>query len=464
MPVAEPSVIDPQMGDWFTRVVGRGGVVKKRGTRSDRSSAHAIAAFPGVLSFFLLIPSLAGAANAAADQARRAEIQRLVDVMQQVRANYVEPLSAGRIVDDAIHGIVDSLDSHSRYLSPEEYAALLRETYGEQGGIGVKARLNAGALEVVSTLDGSPASRAGLRPGDRIVRVNGRSVPELGPTKAVEVLRGQPGTEVRLTVRRRGGEIRRERLVRAEVPIPALRARRFGDVGYLRFAAFSRRTEAELRQKFNRLQSEGPFLAGYILDIRSNPGGVLQAAVAVVDAFTDDGRIAGIKGRGPSGEQVFTATRGDLAEGAPLVVLIDGGTASAAEVVAGALQDHDRAVILGTPSHGKGSVQTALTLRSGGALLLTTGRYHLPSGRGIGASGVTPDIVAGVGSGERTGSPPTAYASPSRTSQQSEPASGDSVPVEPGSESVEGESNEQRGTAPDPVIRRAIRIIHQRAW
>ncbi len=319
------------------------------------------------------------------------------EVFDIVRADYVDKPSDAKLVASAIKGMMSGLDPHSTYLDQQAFRNMEEQTSGKFGGLGMVVTKADASFKVVSSIDGTPAAEANIRGGDVIAEVNGKSTEGLTLTQLVETLRGQPGTQVRLELTRKGDTTPIDlTLMRRIITVHSVHDRIEGDnIGYIRIAQFDDTTTGELKNAIADLSREIPKdrLKGYILDLRNNPGGLLDQAVTVSDAFLTRGEIVSIRGRDKE-YQRFDATSGDLTKGSPLIVLINGGSASASEIVAGALQDQKRATVVGSQSFGKGSVQSIIPLGKGhGALRLTTGRYFTPSGRSLQAQGVTPDIV-----------------------------------------------------------------------
>ena len=341
----------------------------------------------------LLVPMLLLAGPATADEDDYRQMRLLADVLEKVRANYVEAPEFEEMVEAAINGMLASLDPHSSYLNSKSFQDMQVQTKGEFGGLGIEVTMEGGFVKVVSPIDDTPAFRAGLKPGDLVTHLDGEAVQGLTLTQAVEKMRGPKGSQIRLTIRRRGEAPFDVTITRAVITIESVRWRAEDDVGYLRITSFSEKTEAGLDKAVGRLREEvGDKLKGFVLDLRNNPGGLLDQAVAVSDAFLERGEIVSTRGRSKKDAQRFNAEPGDLAEGMPIVVLINGGSASASEIVAGALRDHRRAVLVGTRSFGKGSVQTIMPIKGHGAVRLTTARYYTPSGISIQAKGIQPDI------------------------------------------------------------------------
>ena len=315
-------------------------------------------------------------------------------VFERVRSDYVEEVSDSALIEAAINGMLTSLDPHSSYLNADSYRDMQVQTRGEFGGLGIEVTMEGGFVKVVSPIDDTPAYKAGVEAGDFVTHLDGDSVLGLTLTEAVERMRGPVNTKIRLTIRREGQEAFDITITRAIIRIKSVRWRAEDDIGYVRITTFNEQTEAGLEEAMSAIEDEmGSDLKGIVLDLRNNPGGLLDQAVAASDAFLDKGEIVSTRGRRPDSAQRFNAKPGDLARKLPMVVLINGGSASASEIVAGALQDHHRALVLGTPSFGKGSVQTIIPLGGQGAMRLTTARYYTPSGRSIQAKGIDPDIV-----------------------------------------------------------------------
>lgn len=316
------------------------------------------------------------------------------DVFERVRADYVEEVSDEELIEAAIQGMMTSLDPHSSYLNKKNFREMQVQTKGEFGGLGIEVTMENGYVKVVSPIDDTPAFRAGLKAGDLITHIDSEQVQGLTLSQAVEKMRGPVNTDIKLTIRRGADEVFDVNLTRDKIHIQSVRSRIEGDVGYIRITSFSEQTSASLKTEIERiLKEKGDTLLGFVLDLRNNPGGLLDQAVAVADTFLDQGEIVSTRGRTEDNAQRFNATAGDALKGLPMIVLINGGSASASEIVAGALQDHRRAILLGTKSFGKGSVQTIIPLGRNGAIKLTTQRYYTPSGRSIQARGIDPDIV-----------------------------------------------------------------------
>ncbi len=316
------------------------------------------------------------------------------EVFERVRADYVEKVTDEQLIESAINGMLSALDPHSSFLNAKNYRDMQVQTRGEFGGLGIEVTMENGVVKVVSPIDETPAARAGLRPNDLITHLDGEPVLGLSLPDAVEKMRGPVNSDLKLTVRRGTGEPFEVTLTRAVIKVQSVRSRLEGDIGYLRITSFTEQTDVGLKSAIQKIKSEaGDKLKGYVVDLRNNPGGLLDQAVSVSDAFLEKGEIVSTRARKADEGQRYNARPGDLADGKPLVVLINGGSASASEIVAGALQDQRRAVVLGTRSFGKGSVQSIIPLAGHGAMRLTTARYYTPSGRSIQAKGIDPDIV-----------------------------------------------------------------------
>jgi carboxyl-terminal processing protease len=351
------------------------------------------------LAAFLISPAAQSADEKATDaQTNDAQTYELLnlfgDVFERVRADYVEKASDEQLIEAAVNGMLSSLDPHSGYLDAKHYQDMKVQTHGSFGGLGIEVTMENGLVKVVSPIDDTPAANAGLEPGDLITHLDGEQVLGMTLSQAVEKMRGPIGSDIHLTIRRADKKPFDVTITRAVIKIRSVRSRLEGKVGYLRVSSFNEQTDSGVAKEIEKLRKEaGGKLQGIVLDLRNNPGGLLSQAVAVSDEFLDQGEIVSTRARKPEDGQRFNARPGDLAEGLPLVVLINGGSASASEIVAGALQDHKRAILLGTKSFGKGSVQTIIPVSNHGAMRLTTARYYTPSGRSIQAVGIEPDIV-----------------------------------------------------------------------
>jgi carboxyl-terminal processing protease len=319
------------------------------------------------------------------------------EVMQTVRLNYVEPVADRKLLENAIKGMLAGLDPHSNYMDAAEYREMRVQTSGEFGGLGMQVTMDNGAVKIISPIDDTPAAKAGMQPNDLIIAIDNAPVSDMTLSEAVDKLRGAIGTQVKLLVKRGQQNPFELKLTRADIKVDPVKSQlEGGDVAYLRITSFTERTSSTLREAYRALQEKsGNKLVGVILDLRNNPGGLLDEAIGVSNDFLAKGEIVSIRGRRPRDNQQFDAQPDrDLAPGLPVVVMINGGSASASEIVAGALQDHHRALLLGTRSFGKGSVQTVLPVQeSGGAIRLTTALYFTPSGRSIQAKGIEPDVI-----------------------------------------------------------------------
>ena len=315
------------------------------------------------------------------------------DVFEKVRTDYVEKPDESKLIEAAVNGMLASLDPHSSYMDRKSFRDMQVQTSGQFGGLGIEVTMEEGLIKVVTPIDETPAAKAGIMSNDVIVQIEDDQVQGLTLNQAVDKMRGPVNTPVRLKIQRAGKEPFEVTLTRDVIRIRPVRSRVEGDVGYLRITQFNEQTYEGVRSQLDKLASEiGPDkLKGFVVDLRNNPGGLLDQAIMVSDAFLDRGEIVSTRGRNADENQRFNAKSGDLTKGKPLVVLVNGGSASASEIVAGALQDHKRALVMGTRSFGKGSVQTVIPLGGNGAVRLTTARYYTPAGRSIQAKGIEPD-------------------------------------------------------------------------
>jgi len=414
---------------------------------------------PLTLAFLLLAPAFqiqaqtqTSAPQAVSREAARQSYERLAllgEVIDRIRAEYVDAPDEASLIEAAIRGMLSTLDEYSQRLDRQQARDMQQQMRGQFGGLGIEVTQREGRTIVVAPIDDSPAARAGIAPGDVITHADGVDLKDMPLPQVIERLRGDVGTEVRITVVSEGGRTRDIVLRRALINPRIVISRREDDVAYVRLTVFNQRSAAELRQAVERLLTEiGSDARGVVLDLRNNPGGLLDEAGRVADLFLETGTITYTRVRGGAEGQRLHATPGDIARGLPMVVLINGGTASAAEIVAGALQDHGRARIVGTTSFGKGSVQTVSPLRDGGALRLTTARYYTPNGRMIHGTGIVPDVeVAAPDPAHPDGTPqadprstptPPADARPRRR--------GSPIPTE---------------TKDDPQLLRALEIVRQ---
>ena len=319
------------------------------------------------------------------------------DAFERIRNQYVEPPESQKLIEAAINGMLSSLDPHSSYMAAADYSDMREQTKGEFGGLGIEVTQEEGWVKVVSPIDGTPADKAGIETGDIITAVDGKSLSGLTMDQSVDMMRGPLGSEVVITVVREGTpEPFDVSIIRDTIKVAATKGRLVGNTVVLRISSFTEQTYSGLESELKKAAEEAGGLdkiTGVVLDLRNNPGGLLMQAVAVSDAFLNEGEIVSTRGRNPQDNERFNAEKGDLTEGKPVVVLINGGSASASEIVSGALQDHHRAIVVGTKSFGKGSVQTIIQIKGEGAMRLTTARYYTPSGRSIQALGVMPDVV-----------------------------------------------------------------------
>lgn len=359
-----------------------------------------VAALCGTVAGALMTTQVAG--PLIAQEARRnasvyEQLDLFGDIFERIRSQYVEEVDTSRLIEAAINGMLTSLDPHSGYLAADAFQDMRVQTRGEFGGLGIEVTQEDGYVKVVTPMDDTPAAAAGIEPGDFITHVNGETVLGLTLDQAVDMMRGPVGSEIIITVVRKGvNEPFDVSIIRDTIKLTAVRTRSVGDTIVLRITTFNDQTfpglEAGLRKEVEAMGGMDK-VAGIVIDLRNNPGGLLTQAIKVADAFLEKGEIVSTRGRNPGDGERFNATAGDLTGGKPIVVLINGGSASASEIVAGALQDHRRAIVVGTKSFGKGSVQTVIPLRGDGAMRLTTARYYTPSGRSIQALGVAPDII-----------------------------------------------------------------------
>ncbi|WP_043769293.1 S41 family peptidase [Algiphilus aromaticivorans] len=323
------------------------------------------------------------------------DLQTFVEVLTRVQDGYVEEVSDTELLEHAIRGMLSGLDPHSAYLDAQEFEDITASTQGQFGGLGIEVQMQDGLVRVVAPIDDTPAARAGIQPGDLVVKIDDTNVKGMTLTEAVRRMRGEPGTDIELTIAREGeAQPVVVEIERAIIKVSSVKSRPLtDDIGYLRVSTFTNNTGKNLVEEVGKLRDalDGE-MRGMVLDLRNNPGGVLNAAVDVSGAFLESGDVVSIRGRAEGQRRNFSADAGDILDGMPMVVLVNGGSASASEIVAGALQDHRRAVIVGSKTFGKGSVQTILPLSNEGAVKLTTARYYTPDGRSIQAEGIDPDI------------------------------------------------------------------------
>ena len=365
-----------------------------------KTSLIFLGALAGILTTLLITQPralLVGSAARAAVSDTYRELNLFGDVFERVRADYVEKPEDSKLVESAINGMLAGLDPHSSYMDPKSFRDMQVQTRGEFGGLGIEVTMEEGLVKVVAPIDETPAAKAGVRANDVITHLDDEAVQGLTLNQAVDKMRGPVNTKIKLTIMRKGADKPIEvSIVRDIIRVKSVRWHPEGsDIGYIRVTQFNEQTTDGLKAAINDLNSQLGVdkVKGYVLDLRNNPGGLLDQAISVSDTFLEKGEIVSTRGRNPEETQRFNARPGDLIKGKPLIVLVNGGSASASEIVAGALQDHKRATLIGTRSFGKGSVQTIIPLGAGnGALRLTTARYYTPSGRSIQAKGISPDI------------------------------------------------------------------------
>jgi len=327
------------------------------------------------------------------------EIYKKIDlfgeVLETIKKEYVDEVDQAEIMDSAINGVLQSLDPYSAYMSPKSFEGMRTDTKGEFGGLGIEIGMESGVVKVIAPIADTPASKAGIKSGDYIVRINDEQVQGKSLTEAVELMRGPIGSEINLTIRRKNEKKALEfKIKRAVIEVKSVEAKIIGKmnkIGYLRLKSFNANSDEQLFANINNFEKKNK-LTGYILDLRNNPGGLLTQAISITDFFLDDGEIVSTKGRNVSETRRFFSKKGDGINGKPLIVITNNGSASASEIVSGALKDHKRAIILGERSYGKGSVQSIIPLKNGGGLRLTISKYYLPSGKSISEVGVLPDI------------------------------------------------------------------------
>jgi len=323
------------------------------------------------------------------------KIDLFSEVLQTIKQEYVDEVDQAEVMDSAINGVLQSLDPYSAYMSPKSFEGMQTDTKGEFGGLGIEIGMESGVVKVISPIDDTPAAKAGIKAGDYIVRINNEQVQGKTLTEAVELMRGPVGSEITLTVRRRNERKALEfKIKRAIIEVRSVEAKILGtknEVGYLRLKSFNENSDEQLLKHIKKFEKDNK-LNGYILDLRNNPGGLLTQAISITDFFLEDGEIVSTKGRRINETRRFFSKKGDEIHGKPLIVIINNGSASASEIVSGALKDHKRATILGEHSYGKGSVQSIIPLKNGGGIRLTISKYYLPSGKSISDVGVMPDI------------------------------------------------------------------------
>jgi carboxyl-terminal processing protease len=323
------------------------------------------------------------------------KIDLFSEVLETIKQEYVNEVDQAEIMDSAINGLLQSLDPYSAYMSPKSFDGMQSDTRGEFGGLGIEIGMESGVVKVITPIDDTPAANAGIKSGDYIVRINDQQVQGKTLTEAVDLMRGPVGSEIKLTIRRRDEKKALEfKIKRAVIEVRSVEAKIIGEgnkIGYLRLKSFNENSDKQLFEKINNFENKKK-LTGYILDLRNNPGGLLNQAINITDFFLDDGEIVSTKGRRISETRRFFSKKGDGINGKPLIIITNNGSASASEIVSGALKDHKRAIILGESTYGKGSVQSVIPLKNGGGLRLTISKYYLPSGKSISEVGVLPDI------------------------------------------------------------------------
>ena len=341
--------------------------------------------------FLILITQNAESKN---DNTLYEKLDLFSDVLEKINKGYVKEVDQSEVIDGAINGMLQSLDPFSAYMSPESFKNMNVETSGEFGGLGIEVTMESGFVKVITPMEDSPADKVGVKAGDYIIQINEKQVKGLNLMEAVNLMRGKIGTPINITVRRLDvEEDLKFVIVRDKIKVREVSSTIKENVGYIRLRAFNEQSGDQLLKKIKDLSKTNKNLKGYILDLRNNPGGLLSQAVQISDAFLDSGEIVSIKGRDKNDIKIYTARKGDAIKGKPLIVLINRGSASASEIVSGALKDHKRAILLGEKTFGKGSVQTIIPLKNKGGLRLTTAKYYLPSGTSISEIGVEPDIV-----------------------------------------------------------------------
>ena len=316
------------------------------------------------------------------------------EVLDKIRKEYVDEIDQSEMIDSAINGALQSLDPYSSYMSPEIFKSVETDTKGEFGGLGIEVGMEAGVIKVIAPIDDTPASRVGIKSGDYIVKIDDKQVQGKSLMEAVKMMRGPVGSKIKLTIRRKGEKKALDKILKREIiQVRSVEAKILNeDIGYLRLKSFNSNSSKQLIEKINIFEKKQDPI-GYILDLRNNPGGLLTQAINVTDFFLDDGEIVSTKGRKNFENRRFFAKKGDKLNGKPLIVMINNGSASASEIVAGALKDHKRAIVLGENTYGKGSVQSIIPLSDGGGIRLTVSKYYLPSGKSISEVGVIPDIL-----------------------------------------------------------------------
>ncbi len=343
-----------------------------------------------IIKFYIIIFSITALANPNDKLYQKLDL--FSDVLNTLSKEYVDDIKKDEVIDSAINGMLQSLDPYSSYMSPEAFQNMNRDTKGEFGGLGIEITMEAGLVKIITPIEGTPADKAGVQAGDYIVKINNKQVKGMSLLDAVKLMRGKVGTSIEITVRR--PEIDDEikfKITRAIIKIREVSAEIKNNIGYIRLRAFNQQSHNQLMKQIRKISNKK--LDGYILDLRNNPGGLLSQAIKITETFLDGGEIVSTKGRNKNDIQIFNAKKGDSINNKPLIVLINQGSASASEIVSGALKDHKRAILIGEKSFGKGSVQSIIPLKNKGGLRLTTAKYYLPSGVSIHETGVEPDIT-----------------------------------------------------------------------
>ena len=355
------------------------------------------------LTFLIIILSLniSKHVSAANDDDIYKKIDLFSEVLDKINKEYVEDINQSEVMDAAINGVLQSLDPYSAYMSPESFQNMQTETSGEFGGLGIEVSMEAGVVKVISPIDGSPADEVGVKAGDYIVKINEHQVQGKTLTEAVDLMRGPVGSDIEITVRRKG--VKKAivfKITREIIKIQSVKSKKINDnIGYIRLTAFNENSSTQIKKKINEFTKDKK-IKGYILDLRNNPGGLLSQAIKISDFFLTNGEIVSTKSRKESENRRWFANKGDIINGKVLIVLINYGSASASEIVAGALKDNKRAILLGENTYGKGSVQSIIHLKNNGAIRLTISKYYLPSGKSISGTGITPDIEIAESSDE----------------------------------------------------------------
>ena len=353
-----------------------------------------------IRSFFILILIIGFSSSLKSNEIAKQDLYKKIDlfgeVLDKIQSEYVDQIDQADVMDSAINGVLQSLDPYSGYMSPELFKSMQTDTRGEFGGLGIEIGMESGLVKVISPIDGTPAAKAGIKAGDYIIRIGEEQVQGKTLMEAVNLMRGEVGTKIKLTIRRKNIKKPIEFFIeRKIIEVKSVEASILGkkrNVGYLRLKSFNENSDKQLFDKIKIFENKNK-LIGYVLDLRNNPGGLLTQAISITDFFLENGEIVSTKGRKVSETRKFFARSGDGIKGKPIIVLINNGSASAAEILAGALKDHKRAIILGENSYGKGSVQSIIPLRNGGGMRLTISKYYLPSGKSISEVGVSPDIL-----------------------------------------------------------------------